>query len=158
MSQTNHGSIEFLKFPNPQYPGDATKMIKKWLRDSWARRKIVALQQTIAVNDASVLCTVTPIVPTLTTGNHASIFGGCFYYKIGHRVHIHIGVTGLTSGTTATLWYMPAGYRPHAIVGQVGTGQSMTTYGRLRVAPDGMVYINANATGACVDLEYDAFQ
>ena len=45
---TNHGSIEFLKFPNPQYPGDDTKLIKKWLRDSWARRKILALQQAIA--------------------------------------------------------------------------------------------------------------
>ena len=45
---TNHGSIEFLKFPNPQYPGDTTKLIKKWLRDSWARRKIIALQQAIA--------------------------------------------------------------------------------------------------------------
>lgn len=41
---TNHGSIEFIKFPNPQYPGDTTRMIKKWLRDSWARRKIAALQ------------------------------------------------------------------------------------------------------------------
>lgn len=48
MSQTNHGSIEFLKFPNPQYPGDRTKLIKKWLRDSWARRKIAELQQAIA--------------------------------------------------------------------------------------------------------------
>jgi hypothetical protein len=48
MSQTNHGSIEWLRFPNPEYPGDNTKLIKKWLRDSWARRKILALQQTIA--------------------------------------------------------------------------------------------------------------
>lgn len=48
MADTNHGSIEFLKFPNPQFPGDRTKMIKKWLRDSWARRKIAALQQAVA--------------------------------------------------------------------------------------------------------------
>ena len=47
MAQTNHGSIEFLKFPDPQHPGDTTRMIKKWLRDSWARRKIAALQQTV---------------------------------------------------------------------------------------------------------------
>ena len=48
MPQTNHGSIEFLKFPDPQHPGDATRMIKKWLRDSWARRKIAALQTAIS--------------------------------------------------------------------------------------------------------------
>lgn len=45
---TNHGSIEFLKFPNPSYPGDTSRMIKKWLRDSWARRKIADLQTSIA--------------------------------------------------------------------------------------------------------------
>ena len=44
MPQTNHGSIEFLKFPDPQHPGDVTRMVKKWLRDSWARRKIATLQ------------------------------------------------------------------------------------------------------------------
>ena len=48
MPQTNHGSIEFIKFPNPQFPGDQTKLIKKWLRDSWARKKIVALQQAVS--------------------------------------------------------------------------------------------------------------
>lgn len=48
MPQTNHGSIEFLKFPNPLYPGDDTRMIKKWLRDSWARRKIAELQSQTA--------------------------------------------------------------------------------------------------------------
>lgn len=48
MPQTNHGSIEFLKFPDPQHPGDNTRLIKKWLRDSWARRKIVALQTALA--------------------------------------------------------------------------------------------------------------
>lgn len=47
MPQTNHGSIEFIKFPDPNYPGDNTKLIKKWLRDSWARRKIINIQNTI---------------------------------------------------------------------------------------------------------------
>lgn len=48
MAETNHGSIEYLKFPNPTYPGDQSRMIKKWLRDSWARRKIAALQTALA--------------------------------------------------------------------------------------------------------------
>lgn len=59
MPQTNHGSIEFLKFPDPDHPGDETRLIKKWLRDSWARRKIVALQQAIAAI----------VVPTASTAN-----------------------------------------------------------------------------------------
>ena len=54
MPQTNHGSIEFLKFPNPLYPGDSTRMIKKWLRDSWARRKIETLQTQVATLQGQV--------------------------------------------------------------------------------------------------------
>lgn len=54
MPQTNHGSIEFLKFPNPQYPGDNTRLIKKWLRDSWARRKIAALQTQVTTLQSQV--------------------------------------------------------------------------------------------------------
>lgn len=45
---TNHGSIEFLKFPDPQHPGDTTRMVKKWLRDSWSRRKIATLQSQLS--------------------------------------------------------------------------------------------------------------
>ena len=113
----------------------------------------------LAVNDASVLCTVTPIEPTLLGSyTHYDTLGRCWYYKIGHRVHVHVGVGGLTSGTSADLWYMPTGYRPYSIISNVGTGGSMTTYGRLRINAEGRVFINANATYACVDIEYDAFQ
>lgn len=57
MPQTNHGSIEFLKFPDPQHPGDTTRMIKKWLRDSWARRKIAALQTAISGTQSALNAT-----------------------------------------------------------------------------------------------------
>ena len=111
----------------------------------------------LAVNDASVLCTVTPTVPTLDTGTHYTGVGGCWYYKIGHRVCVHVGVEGLTSGSTATLWYLPTGYRPLNHISVVGTGSSMTNYVRLRISPEGRVFVNANAASACVYIEFDAF-
>lgn len=113
----------------------------------------------LAVNDASVLCTVTPIEPTLLEPcYHSTTYGRCWYYKIGHRVHLHVGISGLTSGTTADVFYLPEGYRPYSMVSNVGTGTSMTNYSRLRVATDGRVFVNANAASACVDIEFDAFQ
>lgn len=214
--------------------------VRKWLRDSWARRKIVALQQAVAnivvptrtsqltndsgyitasalpsvpsasttnpamdgtgaagssadyaradhvhphdtskqdalsaaqlaavnsgitaddlaVNNASVLCSVTPIEPTLLAGAHYDTYGRCYYYKIGHKVHVHIGVSGLTNGSTATLWEMPAGYLPRTAIAAVGNGGGMATYGRLRIGATGSVYVNANATSALIDIEYEAF-
>lgn len=113
----------------------------------------------LAVNDASVLCTVTPIEPTLLEPcYHSNTYGRCWYYKIGHRVHLHVGISGLTSGTTADVFYLPEGYRPHSIISNVGTGASMSNYSRMRVATDGRVFVNANAASACVDIEFDAFQ
>lgn len=113
----------------------------------------------LAVNDASVLCTVTPIEPTLLEPcYHSTTYGRCWYYKIGHHVHLHVGISGLTSGTTADVFYLPEGYRPYSMVSNVGTGTSMTNYSRLHVATDGRVFVNANAASACVDIEFDAFQ
>lgn len=297
---TNHGSIEFLKFPNPQFPGDRTKLIKKWIRDSWARRKIAALQQAVAaivvptktsdltndsgfitaasvpsasaanpamdgtaapgtsgawargdhvhphdtskadaattlsgygitdaytktevdgmipavpsassstpamdgtasagtstawargdhvhphdtskqdalstaqlaavnsgitaddlaIDEASALCTVTPTEPTLTSGAHYDTFGRCWYYKIGHRVRVHIGVSGLTANTTTTLWTMPAGYRPYSSVSFTGQSSSYSNIARCRVLENGEVRVNAASTYATAYCEYDAF-
>lgn len=139
------------------HPADTSK------QDALSTAQLAAVNSGItaddlAVNNASVLCKATPIVPTLTDGSHYSAVGGCWYYKVGCRVHVHIGVTGLTSGTTADLWYMPEGYRPYSHVGVVGTGSSMTNYARLRISPQGRVFVNANAVSANVDVEYDAFQ
>lgn len=154
MPQTNHGSIEFLKFPNPQYPGDATKMIKKWLRDSWARRKLASI---LAVDDATNLCTVTPIVPTLDAGTHHATYGGCWYYKIGHHVCVHIGVANITANTTTTLWQMPAGYIPYSGIAVNGQGSGYNNVARARVTGTGAVIVNSTQAYATVYLEYDAF-
>ena len=290
---TNHGSIEFLKFPNPAYKTDNTqpRFIKKWLRDSWARRKILALQQAIAaiivptastanpqmdgtaapgvstdyaradhvhphdsskadaattytktevnnliptvptnvsaftndagyitssavpsastaspamdgtasagssaawargdhvhpsdtakqdalsaaqlaavdsgitsdnlaVNDPSVLCTATRIVPTLDNASHADIWKGCYYYKIGHRVRIHIGVMGLTSGQDTNLFTLPVGYRPYATEANTCLGSGMTNYIRIKVSAAGLVHVSANATSGLGYIEFDAF-
>lgn len=54
MPQTNHGSIEWLRFPDSDHPGNDTRMIKKWLRDSWSRRKIVALQGEVATLQSQI--------------------------------------------------------------------------------------------------------
>ena len=139
------------------HPHDTTK------QDTLSAAQLAAANSGItandlAVNDASVLCTVTPIVPTLNTGTHYSTYGGCWYYKIGHRVRLHIGVNGLTASTQTTLWTMPAGYRPKSGIAFTGQGSSSANYSRCRVTSAGEVWVNVSsgvlATAYC---EYDAF-
>lgn len=139
------------------HPHDTTK------QDTLSAAQLAAANSGItandlAVNDPSVLCTVTPIVPTLNTGTHYSTYGGCWYYKIGHRVRLHIGVNGLTASTQTTLWTMPAGYRPKSGIAFTGQGSSSANYSRCRVTSAGEVWVNVSsgvlATAYC---EYDAF-
>lgn len=139
------------------HPHDTTK------QDTLSAAQLAAANSGItandlAVNDASVLCTVTPIVPTLNNGTHYSTYGGCWYYKIGSRVRLHIGVNGLTASTQTTLWTMPAGYRPKSGIAFTGQGSSSANYSRCRVTSAGEVWVNVSsgvlATAYC---EYDAF-
>ena len=138
------------------HPSDTAK------QDALSSSQLAAVNSGItandlAVNNASVLCTVTPIVPSLDAGSHYSTYGGCWYYKIGHRVCVHIGVSGLTAKTQTTLWTMPVGYRPYS--GIAVNGQSTTTanVARCRVTGTGEVRVHADSTNAMCYMEYDAF-
>lgn len=49
------------------------------------------------------------ITPSLGT-NHSS-WGGSYYYKIGTKVHIHLGIN-LNTNVRSEIFNMPRGYRP----------------------------------------------
>lgn len=111
----------------------------------------------LAVNDASVLCTVTPIEPTLDAGSHNTASGGCWYYKIGYRVRVHIAVSDITASTITTLWQMPTGYRPNSTISIAGQGYGYNNAMRARIQPGGNVNVYSANTYANVYVEYDAF-
>ena len=109
MPQTNHGSVEWLRFPNPQYPGDRTKMIKKWIRDSWSRRKIVALQQKFAV--------------VAGTFGNANTWGAYVPFPTGFTNSNCVMLSFETKQINLTDWRM-------------GEGSNNTSYGRVFCAMD----------------------
>lgn len=113
----------------------------------------------LAVNNASVLCAVTPISPTLRAGANYASYGNCYYYKVGHRVTVHVGVSGLTANTRTTLWYMPVGYRPKAPVSAVGIAQDIIYRSMVRISESGgTVSVYSEGTYALIEVSYDAYQ
>lgn len=147
MAQTNHGAIEFLKFPNPQYPGDATKMIKKWLRDSWARRKIVELQQALAPTTYT----------TFTPASSRCTYDAGGYVKVGKLVVIdvtltmaaNIGTSGFTQIAAADAALAPlkgSGYVALNAVNQT----SATKATKAKMADDGRLLLHNVAAGDVV--------
>ena len=112
----------------------------------------------LAVNDASVKCTATRIYPTLTNGNSRAAYGGVYYYKIGSRVVVHIGVDGLTANTDTELFFLPTGfYNTDGTYGFVGNGSSMSNYARLRIENTGRVHVSSAGTYANITVEFDVF-
>lgn len=138
------------------HPHDTTK------QDALSAAQLAAANSGItandlAVNDASVLCTITPIVPTLNAGTHYATYGGCWYYKVGNRVRVHIGVDGITASTATVLWTMPVGYRPKDGIAFTGQGTGLGNVARCRVTGTGAVQVYSSQVRATAYCEYDAF-
>ena len=93
----------------------------------------------------------------LISGANYSGYGNCYYYKKGSRVHIHIGIQGLTEDTSTTIAVLPAGYRPSSVILAIGFGSSWTEKATLLVTQNGELNIQSEGTYAMADVEYDAF-
>ena len=122
---------------------------------SWALYDSPALP-----NNASLLTSIaTTEITSLTNGSPYAANGGCWYYKKGTRVHVHLAVTGLATNTSLALYTMPAGYRP--ISGSIiaGSAVSATSVCGCYINSSGVIYgFTARSNGvATFDLEYDAF-
>lgn len=91
----------------------------------------------------------------LTTGSAYSTFGGCYYYKIGNRVHIHIGISGLTANTQATIFTMPTGYRPSTYSVATGIGSTLSNTSSMYVQSSGLITILSSTQYALIDMDYE---
>ena len=113
------------------------------------------IKSDFAVNDPSVLATVNPIPITPLVGSNYSSYGDSYYYKIGTKVHIHLGLQGLTANSNLTIFTIPQGYRPKSSISVVGLGQSM--YETVVAQIGNSVFLRSPSTYALIDTEYDAF-
>ena len=116
-------------------------------------------QYDVIENNSSVLADVTVTTFTPSAGAEYATFGGCYYYKLGTRVHVHIGVSGLTANTTVQNFFtLPSGYRPKSDVIGLGQGDSFTNESKIGIAAaSGIIKIRSAATYALIDVDFDAF-
>ena len=81
-------------------------------------------------------------------------YGGCYYYKVGSRVHLHIGVSvNTTSGIS--IGTLPEQYKPITAVSDIGLGASLETYSAVQINEAGLITINSKTGYALIDVEYD---
>lgn len=109
-------------------------------------------------NDASILAdaTITSITP-LVGSNYAS-YSNSYYYKIGSRVHIHLGLSGLTANNLQKVFDIPSGYRPYSHLVSIGQGGGSDLVGQGIVDIDHhSLYVRSPSAYISVDFDYDAF-
>lgn len=91
------------------------------------------------------------------TPNNASNYegyGNCYYYKIGSRVHLHVGVS-ISSTSNTLIGILPEQYRPITVVSAVGLGLDMSTFSTMQVSQNGEINISSSHGYALIDVEYD---
>ena len=91
------------------------------------------------------------------TPNNASNYegyGNCYYYKIGSRVHLHVGVS-ISSTSNIIIGILPEQYRRITAICAVGLGSDMSTFSTMQVIPNGEIYIRSSHGYALIDVEYD---
>jgi hypothetical protein len=121
--------------------------------------KITTLENQNKMNTASLIFDTTKrITITPTSGSAYSSFGNCYYYKKGTRVHIHIGIQGLTANSNTQISTLPAGYRPDSYIAGLGIGNTLAQKSAIQIETDGKVIVRTEGQYALIDFEYDAVQ
>lgn len=143
--------INFQDLPSTTTPINATNL------NAIQTNAETEINKAIKTNDASILASVTPINITPTAGSNYAPYGNSFYYKIGTRVHVHLGLQGLTPDTNQYVATMPTGYIPYTALAIVGVGGSSSEVIGGQILVSGAISIRPVSQYALFDIEYDTF-
>lgn len=95
---------------------------------------------------------------------HVDGWGGCYYYKIGTKVTVHIGVR-LTSVVRTKIFTLPEGFRPPGTMPIWGGGadgakpdQSFCEIFGNTLGADGEIYVKCPSKLGLFLVEYDVFE
>ena len=101
---------------------------------------------------SSIIHQVTP-----TEGSNYEMYGNTYYYKVGSRVHVHIGIS-INTQTYATIFTLPVGFRPKTMLGFVAVGSNLDNFAGLQVDISGTVSTVAKNGYVLADMEFDTFE
>ena len=115
------------------------------------------IQQTSKSTIDKIMSDLTVVRQTFTptAGSNYSGYGGCYYETYGKIVHVHIGVSGLTSNTVTTVYTMPNTLKPYSMIVSHGSGGTSSNIGYIEVTTAGVVNVRSNGgTYICADIFY----
>lgn len=117
----------------------------------------IKLEERIAKLEKEVLNPniIKPLVPTHSAVSNYENYGNSYYYKVGTRVHIHLGLKIDTKEYTS-IFILPEGYRPYSSVNFIGFGGSGLSSCGVSISPSGNMSVQTQAGYGSIDLDFDA--
>lgn len=96
-------------------------------------------------------------VSTLINGTPYNTFGGVYYWKDGNRVHVHLGISGLTINSKKDVYTLPQGFRPDKQTTMVIGDGSQTGIAIITITEGGKISVSPNNQAYCLgDIEFTA--
>ena len=151
-TRSNAGTLDW----SSQADGDAKVIMKSALafwngayNGTGSNLKYSANGEIVGTNTGLGKTTWTP-----TSGSSYSNYGGCYYEKYGRVVHVHVGVSGLTAGTSTNIYTLPSSHRPSSPVYAHGTGGAWNNIGYLEISTAGVVTVRSQGAYCGADITY----
>lgn len=101
---------------------------------------------------SSIIHQVTP-----TVGSNYEMYGNTYYYKVGSRVHVHVGIS-INAQSYTVIFTLPVGFRPKTMLGFVGVGSGLDNFAGLQIKADGKITVIAKNGYVLADMEFDTFE
>ena len=101
---------------------------------------------------SSIIHQVTP-----TVGSNYELYGNTYYYKVGSRVHVHVGIS-INAQSYTTIFTLPVGFRPKTMLGFVAVGSGLDNFAGLQIGTDGTIATIAKNGYILADMEFDTFE
>lgn len=101
---------------------------------------------------SSIIHQVTP-----TVGSNYEMYGNTYYYKVGSRVHVHVGIS-IKAQTYTTIFTLPVGFRPKTMLGFVAPGSGLDNFVGLQIGIDGTIATIAKNGYVIADMDFDTFE
>ena len=94
---------------------------------------------------------------TSLAGQNYPNWGGCYYYKSGSRVHVHLGIQGLPANTVATVFILPDIVHPKTRILSIGSSGSFPGVARVEISLDGGINVTSQDSYVAADIDYDTY-
>lgn len=143
-----------VNFENGKSPYLSKQNLMKMQQDAndYADEKHKINESTMLFDEGNII-KVTP-----TTGQNVTNWGGSYYYKVGTKVHVHLGIN-LNTNVRSEIFNLPEGFRPKGTICTFGGGAdgNVPDTSLIEVIETGKIYAKSNTKFVCADIEYDAF-